>query len=277
MTQIKLIDISPFVVQALESAFDDHPEVTVIQGDITEQDVDVWVTPTNSKGHMSGGVDLAIRNKLGPEIQVRIQDAIQDVYEGLLPVGRAVIVNAPTHSHETPRWVVATPSMVGESDDLRRTKNTALACAAAFQAIYYANDKHGAEIDSIAIPGLGSGTGKISPEVCADLMLVGYRLFLRKRYDSFDEMLEHLHEELGEVGLAHVAEAGPQPHTGQVMQTVEGGIGKGTFPGDLHIHKGNIPPTDVAKALHVEQSDGIPTISEGEEYIKNTPIGTPLV
>lgn len=285
MTQIKLVDISASIVEAWKNRFSGEANVECIAGDITEVEADVWVTPTNSKGHMSGGVDLAIRNHLGPEIQVRVQAAINELYEGLLPVGRAVIVAAPTHSHETPRWVVATPSMVGESDDLRRTKNTALACAAAFQAIYYASDKHGTEIDSIAIPGLGSGTGKIPSGVCADLMLVGYRLFCRKRYDSFDEMLEHLHEELGEVGLAHVTKAGPQPGTGQFMQVIDGGVEKATLP-DEGLEKAYTQEekAELEEVLHVEQLDDppvkvveIPTISEGDEYIKSTPIGTPLV
>ena len=86
MTIIRLIDTNRAVTDAWKTRFDDEPNVQVLLGNITQQKVDAWVTPTNSKGHMSGGVDAAIRDHLGEEIQLRIQSAIGQLYGGLLPV-----------------------------------------------------------------------------------------------------------------------------------------------------------------------------------------------
>ena len=308
-----MVDTNPQVVEAWKKVFKDHPEVQCIHGNILDQKVDAWVTPTNSKGHMSGGVDYAIKNRLGEGIEEDIQTIIGALYGGTLPVGKAVIVPAGTHSHEFPRYVVATPSMVGESDNLVRTKNTALACAAAFQALYYAEEKKGAAIDSIAVPGLGAGTGKTPPTVCAELMLIGYKLFQRKRYEDFDEMLQHLNEELYGIGQGAAAEVGPQPNTGKVAQTLAGGIEKAQVPGwyppvdkeGVFIEEGNVfvPSIEQAKASkeakkaaadaplekaiepeeeekaeesevsHVEQ----PKPHPDGDYLQNMPIGTPIM
>lgn len=297
MTQITLIDINPEITDAWQRTFEGYPNIEVKTGDITKKAiVDVWVTPTNSKGHMSGGVDYAIKNSLGEEIERRIQEAIAHLYNGFLPVGRAVIVDST--SVTSPRYVVATPSMVGESDNLKRTKNTALACAAAFQAIYYAEDKHGAEINSVAIPGLGSGTGQVPPDLCAGLMKIGYTLFRRKRYESFDEMLEHLNVELGLIGQTEAAATGPQPGAGLVQQAIgfdnaHPGIPKGGIP--LHdketgavVAYGEPWPDEEEKAP--EEDTPIPSTAHGQQgngdlsvklpvvdYIKDFPLGTPVV
>jgi len=214
---------------------------------------------------------------------------------------------------------VATPSMVGESDNLERTKNTALACAAAFQALYYAEDKHGAVINSVSIPGLGSGTGRVPPFLCAQLMYIGYTLFRRKRYDSFDEMLTHLNTELENIGQLGASKAGPQPieppvQSGHLIdnlhdqahqdvqaeedlatQALVGGVGH-PFEGvadfvklkdakETKIPAGGylyVESPMIGKALGIEegQADAVVHDTVGDEaleYVKNTPIGTPIL
>jgi O-acetyl-ADP-ribose deacetylase (regulator of RNase III) len=202
--KILIVDINPDVVEACREAFSEFPQIEFVHGSMLEQHTDVWVTPTNSKGNMSGGLDAAIRNHLGEHIQMAVRAEIANNFNGHLPVGRAICIDTKTRP---PRYLVSTPTMEGESDDLRRTKNTALACAAAFQAIYQANDLFGEPIDSIAIPGLGAGTGKVEPAKCANLLLVGYKLFRRKRFASFEEMLSALNEELVAADMPQVAEA----------------------------------------------------------------------
>ena len=287
MTIIRLIDTNPNIVKAWAKRFGDHPAIECAHGDITQQNVDVWVTPTNSKGHMSGGVDAAIRDSLGAEIQQRIQDAISTLYQGTLPIGRAVIVDSPSVTQ--PKYVVATPSMVGENDNLKRTKNTALACAAAFQAIYYAEEKHGAQINSICIPGLGSGTGQVPPDVCADLMLVGYRLFIRKRYESFDEMLGHLHEELELVGQFGATKVGPQPNPGNLFKAVDGYNPKPAVEEIQAIEDAKFEALlnhEVAAFNQAEAGSAAPDDGQSKNgglsvpvasYVKDSPIGTPLI
>lgn len=189
-TTIVLVDLNPKVVEAFTEAFKDQTDVQVKCASITDQKTDAWVTPTNSKGNMSGGVDAAIKNNLGVYIENSLKTQISSIFGGSFPVGRAI--NVRTNSVTNPKFVIATPTMVGESDDVSRTKNAALACAAVFQAIYSLRDLVGT-VNSIAIPGLGSGTGKMSPEKCAKLMFAGYLLFKGQRYSTFEDMEKALY------------------------------------------------------------------------------------
>lgn len=208
--RIRLVDLNAKVVDAWEKAFAAHPEVERSCDSMLSQKVDVWVTPTNSKGNMSGGLDAAIAGYC-PGIQDAVHEAIKGL-GGKLAVGRATVVKNP--ASQGPKYVVSTPTMEGESDDLRRTKNTALACAAAWQAIYVAAERMKAEgvgIDGItvAIPGLGAGTGKMPADKCAALMLVGFRVFRRGHFPSFEAMLTAVNEELVNADLVAAAEAQP--------------------------------------------------------------------
>ena len=205
-TQIVLVDLNPQVFLALKEAFKGQDDVVVKHASIIDQKTDAWVTPTNSKGNMSGGVDAAIKNSLGAFIEKDLKNQINGLFGGNFPIGRAI--NIRTNNVTNPKFVVATPTMVGESDDVSRTKNAALACAAVFQAIYSLRDLVG-NVESIAIPGLGSGTGKMSPEKCAKLMLAGYLLFKDQRFASADEMEVALYALLEKMDV--LAPSKPQP------------------------------------------------------------------
>lgn len=195
MVKITLVDTNLNVVTAWAKEFKDDPDVKCIHGSILDQDTDAWVTPTNSAGNMSGGVDAAIKGTIHG-IEEKLKSNIKT--NGKLLVGNATIV--PTNVSR-PRYVIAAATMVNDSDDVSRTKNTALACAAAFQAIYAAANGVTHPIKSIAIPGLGAGTGKTPPEICARLMKAGHILFERKRYLSFESMKSELMELLEDMLL----------------------------------------------------------------------------
>jgi O-acetyl-ADP-ribose deacetylase (regulator of RNase III) len=218
---IRIVDLNPSIIDVAKRVFEDVPGVEIYLGDMIHQQVDAWVTPTNSRGIMSGGLDLAIKNYLGYGIQDAVRKEIKEKFGGYLPVGRAVVVHCPSTGGDFPRFLVSTPTMEGENDDLRRTRNTAWACAAAFQAIYELNEKSGEPIKSIAIPGLGAGTGRIDPEICAELLLVGFRLFKRKRYTSFEEMSDALNEELGDIGLHKVADTVGTEENSELKETFD--------------------------------------------------------
>src|SRR6185503_11031764 len=109
-----------------------------------------------------------------------------------MPVGYATCV--PT-GREKPRWLVSTPTMVGEAQPIRNTLHVALACCAAFQAVTMHNEKHAAPIGSIALPGLGAGTGRVPVEACAELMWTAYRLFTHHSFDDFVTMCTTLEAE----------------------------------------------------------------------------------
>ena len=79
--------------------------VTVVQGDITEQDVDAVVNAANSSLMGGGGVDGAIHRKGGPDILAECRELRASRYKEGLPTGQAV---ATTAGRLPARWVIHT-------------------------------------------------------------------------------------------------------------------------------------------------------------------------
>ena len=197
LLSVVLVDVNPRVVEAWRAAFADTPEVRIVRGSILVQPVDAWVTPTNARGSMDGGVDAKIKRHLGSSIQTRVQQEIARLHGGLMPVGCATCVRTEA---DWPRYLISTPTMVGSSEDVSDTLNVALACAAAFQAIHMQNAREPDGITSVALPGLGAATGRVPPRVCANLMWTGYTLFHDYEFADFAAMRAALEEQLGDLG-----------------------------------------------------------------------------
>ncbi len=183
--RVVLSDINASVVQAWQSAFADTHEVTIVQGSILDQRVDAWVSPTNSQGRMDGGVDAVVKRHLGAGIQLRVLRAIRDGFAGSLPIGSAVCVPSGAAN---PKYLISTPTMTQSVQNVRETLNVALACAAAFQAIHRQNEAEPGSITSVALVGMGAATGKVPPQVCANLMWAGYTLFHDYTFSDYDEL-----------------------------------------------------------------------------------------
>lgn len=183
--KVVLTDVNEGVVAAWRAAFADTPGIEIRRGSILDEDVDAWVTPTNSRGRMDGGVDAVIKRHLGAGIQLRVQRAIRDRFAGSLPVGSAVCVPSGA---TVPRFVISTPTMVQSSQNVRDTLNVALACAAAFQAVHRQNRKAPGSIRSVALVGMGAQTGRVPARVCANLMWTGYTLFHDHWFENDDEL-----------------------------------------------------------------------------------------
>ncbi|MWA01979.1 O-acetyl-ADP-ribose deacetylase [Actinomadura sp. LD22] len=79
--------------------------ITLVRGDITEQDVDAVVNAANSSLLGGGGVDGAIHRKGGPEILDECRRLRAAQYGGGLPTGQAV---ATTAGRLPARWVIHT-------------------------------------------------------------------------------------------------------------------------------------------------------------------------
>lgn len=92
--------------------------VTLIEGDITEQEVDVVVNAANTSLLGGGGVDGAIHRKGGPEILAECRALRASHYGKGLSVGQAV---ATTAGRLPARWVVHTvgPVYLAEEYDQR--------------------------------------------------------------------------------------------------------------------------------------------------------------
>ncbi len=197
LVKVILVDINPKMVKAWRATFEENPEVDIVEGSMLSQSATAWVSPTNSRGSMDGGLDAIIKNYLGAQIEKRLQQEIHRAHNGLLPVGFATCV--PT-GMDLPRYLISTPTMVASSEDISDSLNVALACAAAFQAVHMQNAREPGSIRSIALPGLGANTGKVPVEICADLMWTGYDLFRRQEFVDFTAMRAALQDRLGHLG-----------------------------------------------------------------------------
>src|SRR4051794_10855212 len=134
--RVVLVDINPLVVQAWRAVFEDTPEVEIVHGSILDQRVDAWVTPTNSRGRMDGGVDAVIKRRLGVRVERAVQAEIARLHGRMMPVGFATCV--PT-GVAVPRFLISSPTMRTSGQDISATMNVALACGATFQAIHMQN------------------------------------------------------------------------------------------------------------------------------------------
>lgn len=197
LVKVVLVDINPKMVNAWRATFEENPEVEILQGSMLDQPTSAWVSPTNSRGSMDGGLDLIIKKTLGVTIESRLQAEIARLHAGKLPVGHATCISTGVNQ---PRFLISTPTMVGSSDNISDTLNVALACAAAFQAVHMQNSREPGTIRSVALPGLGANTGQVPVEICADLMWTGYDLFRRQEFTDFQAMRAALEERLGDLG-----------------------------------------------------------------------------
>ena len=193
-TRIILVDKNPAVVKALHEAFAAETGFDFAFGSLLDQKVDAWVSPTNARGDMSGGLDGAIRSRLGTQIQARVKAEIRRQHGGYLPVGFATCV--PT-GRAAPAYLISTPTMSEQAADVSATMNAALACCAALQAVVQHNREHRGGIRSLAMPGLGTGTGRVSPELCADLMYTAFKALENKHFASFHEARAALEAAIG--------------------------------------------------------------------------------
>lgn len=164
-----LCDLHWPVVQAWEEAFAGRPEVEIRQGDLTELAADAYVSAANSYGEMGGGVDWALRERFGYEIEDRVRDRIAEEW-GRLPVGKAIVVD--TDDGEVPYLVVA-PTMEVPSN-VARTDHAYKAMAALLLAVREFLKEHPGAIECVAVPGLCTGTGLMDPTVAARQMRRAY-------------------------------------------------------------------------------------------------------
>lgn len=183
--KVVLVDINPHMIHAWEQEFSQNPEIQIVLGSILDRKVNAWVTPTNSRGNMDGGVDAIIKKHLGAGIEKLVKAEIAMRYSGFMPVGHAVCVET---GRATPKYLISTPTMHASSQNISDTLNVALACAAAFQMVDMQNAEVHGSITSVALPGLGANTGRVPVRKCAELIGIVYKLFRSRDFVDFGEM-----------------------------------------------------------------------------------------
>jgi O-acetyl-ADP-ribose deacetylase (regulator of RNase III) len=135
--------------------------LTLVEGDITAQEVDAIVNAANSTLQLGAGVAGAIRKKGGPSIQAEC-DA-----HGPIEVGEAAITGA---GDLPARFVIhaAGMSLGGHADEasVRSATRHSFALAA----------ENGCA--TLAVPAIGAGIGGFSPQRCAEVMIEEARAHL---------------------------------------------------------------------------------------------------
>jgi O-acetyl-ADP-ribose deacetylase (regulator of RNase III) len=94
-------------------------EITLVQGDITKQEVDAIVNAANSSLLGGGGVDGAIHRAGGPEILAECRELRASRFGKGLPTGQAV---ATTAGRLPARWVIHTVGPVYPRDEENRAE-----------------------------------------------------------------------------------------------------------------------------------------------------------
>lgn len=151
--------------KALRGALHDTPNVTVTDHSLLEQDVDAIVSPANSFGWMDGGLELQLLERYGMQLQQHVRAHLRRDWGGELPVGMATSLPLP---HPGPTTLVIAPTMRVPMRLPADTVNPYLAVRAALRlALGRTPATMGAPIRSIALPGMGTGVGGVTPEVFA--------------------------------------------------------------------------------------------------------------
>ena len=134
----------------------------LIEGDITELQVDAIVNPANADLQLGGGVAGAVREKGGASIQ----DECDRI--GGTPVGTAVMTGAGTLKAK--QVIHAVGPRMGEGDEDRKL-------AAAVRAALALADRNGQR--TIAIPAISTGVFGYPVDRCARILLTEVHRYLQ--------------------------------------------------------------------------------------------------
>jgi len=166
----------------------DHVEI--LQGDLTEMDVDAIVNAANNDLKLGGGVAGAIRRKGGPQIQIECDEI------GPIPVGGAAVTSG---GKLKARYVIHAASMElgGRTTSQALRNSTAHSLRTAAQK----------NLKTIAFPAVGTGIAGFPMRECAEIMLgevarhlegptsierVSFVLFDKEALEVFEEVFEGL-------------------------------------------------------------------------------------
>ena len=165
-----------------------HDEIEIVQGDITDLEVDAIVNAANNELILGSGVAGVIRTKGGPSIQ---EDCDK---HGPIKVGEAAFTGAgDLHT----RYVIHAASM-----GFHQPTTTETLIASTKASLEIANDK---QLNTIAFPALGTGVSGYPIDQCARVMIrvvkehleennypskVLFVLYDKDSFDTFKQVLE---------------------------------------------------------------------------------------
>jgi len=189
--ELTLVDPQKDLCEEWSKSFSAYPEVKVFNGYFQNiKEFDCLVSPANSFGLMDGGVDLAIRNYFGMNLQYAVQKRIQKEFYGEQPVGTSIIV--ATEDENRP-FLAHTPTM-RVPVDISETDNVYNAFFAMLRAVANFNKKNKTPIKKVVCPGLGIGEA-------ARQMKVAYKNFMHPTSNMNWKNLQERNSEI--VGLGN--------------------------------------------------------------------------
>jgi O-acetyl-ADP-ribose deacetylase (regulator of RNase III) len=168
--RVSLGDLSQGVAEAMARVFHDVPAVEVVHGNLLDLTADAIVSPANSFGDMSGGIDKAIDDFHRGEAQSRLVAAISERFLGELPVGVAIVLELPSSRFP---FLIAAPTM-RIPGSIAGSINAYLAMRAVLVAVTQFNATATRPILSVAVPGLGTGVGGVHAADAALQMRTAY-------------------------------------------------------------------------------------------------------
>ena len=211
--QLILVDRGRELCDVFRAQFRAHPEVEIVCGRFEELPAfDCVITAGNSFGLMDAGMDLAVVRYFGTQVMERIQKQILDDYLGEQPVGTCVIV--PT-DHATHPFVAHAPTMRVPMN-IQGTDHVYLAMWAALTAIHRHNRAETKQIQSVACPGLGTGTGGMDPIEAALQLCLAYEHHRRVPQSIDPSFAQQRHERVyygGNWGFKHPRNASDERQT----------------------------------------------------------------
>jgi len=165
-------------------------KIEIIQGDITDINVDAIVNAANTDLKLGSGVAGAIRNKGGPSIQLECDE------HGPISLGQAALTGS---GNLRAKYVIHAAGM-----HLGGTVSGESLTATMKNSLIIASDK---KVETLAFPAIGTGVGGFPLPKCANIMLttvleylcnegtsiekVYFVLFDDRAYEIFKETLEN--------------------------------------------------------------------------------------
>lgn len=200
-----LTDLQPDLARAWAHISQDLDFVSVFEGSIFDVSCDAVVSPANSFGFMNGGIDLFYSRFFGCHVQERLQQTIRSFHHGELLVGAAEIIST---DHERIPYMIAAPTMRMPMG-IKESINPYLAARATLLLWKHGQFRDGPHqgapiasvIETIALPGLGTGVGGVEPEACARQVRGAIEDVVLERFrypDSWAQVLQRHEEFLGQ-------------------------------------------------------------------------------
>jgi len=180
--KIFLRDYDESLTKAWSTHFAGVDDVEVSCGDVFAVDADAIVSPANSFGFMDGGIDRAYLERLGWDLQDRLQELLRTHHDGELPVGQAVVIET---LHPSPRYLVSAPTM-RLPGPVPQTLHAYLAFRAALQAVRAFNIAQPGAIGSLLCPGMATASGQMPVDRCARQMRAAYDNVVRGEQPGAD-------------------------------------------------------------------------------------------